>query len=119
MKEDADDERMEILGPREETEEEFLRSAQGFLLSLNVNRYFIHVMYTFVLFAAIIWLSLLTENTMAKVEENKEVLEELEIENAQLTYEAAKAERRTTVELRLEELGSQVTEPEKPATRLP
>ena len=56
---------------------------------------------------------------MAKVEENKEVLEELEIENAQLTYEAAKAERRTTVELRLEELGSRVTEPEKPATRLP
>ena len=35
-----------------------------------------------------------------------------------ITYEAAKAERRTTVEARLTELGSKVGEPEKPATRL-
>ena len=89
-----------------------------FLLSLNVNRYFIHVMYTFLLFGLIIWLSLMTESTMAKVEQAKAELKELEIENAELTYEAAKAERRTTVEARLTELGSKVGEPEKPATRL-
>lgn len=89
------------------------------LLSLDVGRYFVHVMYTFLLFGVIIWISLMTENTMARVESNKKVLEELEIENVQLTFEAAKAERRTTVEARLEELGSEVTEPEKPAVRLP
>ncbi len=89
-----------------------------FLLRLNVGRYFVHVMYTFLLIAIVIWLSLMTESTMAKVESNKAVLKELEIENAELTYEAAKAERRTTVEARLKALGSGVTEPEKPAVRL-
>lgn len=89
-----------------------------FLLRLNVGRYFVHVMYTFLLIAIVIWLSLMTESTMAKVENNKAVLKELEIENAELTYEAAKAERRTTVEARLKALGSEVTEPEKPAVRL-
>lgn len=89
-----------------------------FLLRLNVGRYFVHVMYTFLLIAIVIWLSLMTESTMAKVESNKAVLKELEIENAELTYEAAKAERRTTVEARLKALGSEVTEPEKPAVRL-
>ena len=89
-----------------------------FLLRLNVGRYFVHVMYTFLLFGLIIWLSLMTESTMAKVEQAKAELKELEIENAELTYEAAKAERRTTVEARLTELGSKVGEPEKPATRL-
>ena len=89
-----------------------------FLLRLNVGRYFVHVMYTCLLFGLIIWLSLMTESTMAKVEQAKAELKELEIENAELTYEAAKAERRTTVEARLTELGSKVGEPEKPATRL-
>lgn len=89
-----------------------------FLLRLNVGRYFVHVMYTFLLFGLVIWLSLMTESTMAKVERSKAELKELEIENAELTYEAAKAERRTTVEARLRELGSKVGEPEKPATRL-
>ena len=89
-----------------------------FLLRLNVGRYFVHVMYTFLLFGLIIWLSLMTESTMAKVEQAKAELKELEIENAELTYEAAKAERRTTVEARLTELGSKVGEPEKPAARL-
>lgn len=90
-----------------------------FLLRLNVGRYFVHVMYTFLLIAVVIWLSLMTESTMAKVEQNKAVLKELEIENAELTYEAAKAERRTTVAERLKALGSEVGEPEKPAVRLP
>ena len=89
-----------------------------FLLRLNVGKYFVHVMYTFLLFAVIIWLSLMTESTMARVEEAKAVLKELEIENSELTYEAAKAERRTTVEARLKALGSEVAEPMKPAVEL-
>ena len=89
-----------------------------FLLRLNVGKYFVHVMYTFLLFAVIIWLSLMTESTMARVEEAKAVLKELEIENSELTYEAAKAERRTTVEARLKGLGSEVAEPMKPAVEL-
>lgn len=89
-----------------------------FLLRLNVGRYFVHVMYTFLLIAIVIWMSLMTEGTMARVEKNKAVLKELEIENAELTYEAAKAERRTTVGARLEALGSKVAEPTKPAERL-
>lgn len=98
----------------------FLAVLKGeFLLRLNIGRYFVHVIYTFALFAVIIWISLMTEKTMARVEENKAVLKELEIEHAELTYEAAKAERRTTVETRLKELGSDLGEPQKPAVRLP
>jgi len=48
-----------------------------FLLRANVGRYFIHVLYTFFLFVVIIWISLKTEATMAKVEKNRTVINEL------------------------------------------
>lgn len=94
----------------------FMAMLKGeFLLRLNVGKYFMHVMYTFFLFAMIIWISLMIETTMAKVEKNKASLKELEIENSELTYSLSKIQRRTTVEKRLKALGSQVTEPSKPA----
>lgn len=97
----------------------FIAMLKGeFLLRLNVGKYFVHVMYTFALFALIIWISLLIETTMAKVENNKASLTELEIENAELTYELAKVQRRSVVEKQLEALGSKVTEPSKPAQRI-
>lgn len=97
----------------------FLAVVKGeFLLRLNAGKYFVHIMYAFLLLAASIWCSLMIEDTMAKVERNKATIRELEIENSQLVFDLAKSERRSEVEKRLEELGSRVTEPDKPATTI-
>lgn len=87
-----------------------------FLLRLNVGRYFIHIAYTFLLFGLIIWISLMIETTMSKVEKNKAVLHELEIVHSQKVFEVVNISRRSSVERMLGEMGSKVTEAEKPAT---
>lgn len=89
-----------------------------FLLRLNVGRYFAHIVYTFFLFAMVIWLSLMIETSMAKVEKNKTTLRELEIQHSQKTFEVVKLSRRSQVESELKRLGSNVGEPQKPATVL-
>lgn len=89
-----------------------------FLLRLNVGRYFIHIAYTFFLFAMVIWLSLMIDNTMSKVEKNKKTLQELEIVHSQKTYEIVSLSRRSTVNDLLQQMGSDVQEAQQPATRL-
>lgn len=89
-----------------------------FLLRLDVGRYFIHIVYTFFLFAMIIWISLMIESTMNKVERNKAVLRELEIVHTQKTFEVVSLSRRTSVNNMLQQMGSKVTEPQQPATVL-
>lgn len=89
-----------------------------FLLRLNVGRYFIHIVYTFFLIAMIIWISLMIESTMTKVERNKAVLRELEIVHTQKVFDVVKLTRRSSVNDMLQEMGSKVTEPVNPATRL-
>lgn len=86
------------------------------LLRLNAGRYFVHIAYTFVMIALIIWISLMVESSMAKVEQNNKVIEELEIANSQKTFEVVKLSRRSTVASMLKEMGSKVTEAEAPAT---
>ena len=89
-----------------------------FLLRLDVGRYFIHIAYTFFLFAMIIWISLMIEGTMNKVERGKAVLHELEIVNTQKTFEIVSLTRRSSVKDMLQAMGSKVTEPQNPATVL-
>lgn len=87
-----------------------------FLLRMNAGRYLIHIIYTFFLFGMVIWISLSIETTMAKVEKNKATLEELQIAYSQKTYDVVSLTRRSSVEARLQALGSEVDEPQKPAT---
>jgi len=89
-----------------------------FLLRLNVGKYFVHILYTFFLFGAIIWVSLMIETTMAKVEKNKAEIKELEIVHAQKVFEVVNVSRRSSVQERLSQMGSDVHEAEKPATVL-
>jgi hypothetical protein len=89
-----------------------------FLLRLDVGRYFIHIVYTFFIFAMIIWISLMIEGTMNKVERGKAVLHELEIVHTQKTFEVVSLTRRSTVNDMLQKMGSKVTEPTSPATVL-
>ena len=86
-----------------------------FLLTLNAGRYLTHIAYTFFLLAMAIWISLMIETTMARVESNKEIISELQIANSQKVYEMTELGRRSSVERRLSELGSEVKEAEKPA----
>ena len=89
-----------------------------FLLRLNVGRYFIHIVYTFFLFAMIIWISLMIEGTLNKVERNKAVLHELEIVHSQKTFDLVRISKRSSVNTMLQEMGSKVTEPQQPQTEL-
>ncbi len=89
-----------------------------FLLRLDVGRYFVHIVYTFFLFAMIIWISLMIEGTMNKVERNKAILRELEIVHTQKTFEVVSISKRSSVNDLLQQMGSKVTEPQAPATIL-
>lgn len=95
----------------------FMAALKGeFLLRLNVGKYFIHIIYIFFLFVMTIWISLMIETSLAKMEKNTAVIKELEIEYSQKLYEEAKASRRSQVEANLEAMGSELKEAEKPAT---
>ena len=89
-----------------------------FLLRLNAGKYFVHILYTFFLFGVIIWISLMIETTMARVETNKKEIKELEIVHAQRVFDVVNISRRSQVQERLREMGSDVHEAEKPATIL-
>lgn len=86
-----------------------------FFLRMNAGRYLVHIAYTFFLFGMIIWISLMIETTMAKVERNKEELKELQIANSQKTFDVVSLSRRSAVEETLGKLGSEVKEAENPA----
>lgn len=89
-----------------------------FLHRLNVGQYFVHIVFTFFLFVVVIWISIMVETTMAKVERNKQTLKELEIAHSQKTFEVVSLSRRSEVDRMLKDMGSKVTEAEKPATIL-
>ena len=95
----------------------FLAALKGeFLLRLNVGRYFIHIIYIFFLFVMVIWISLMIETSLAKMENNTAIIKELEIEYSQKIFEEAQASRRSQVEATLESMGSELKEAEKPAS---
>lgn len=89
-----------------------------FLLRMHASRYFIHIIYTFFLFWISIWLSLKIEKTMTRVEENRKTLADVEIYHAQKTVELAGLSKMSKVQKMLEESGSKLTMPAKPADRL-
>ncbi len=89
-----------------------------FLLRLQVSKYFIHILYTFFLLWVSIYLSLKIEKTMAKVEDNRKALEDIEISHTQKTIELVSLGRISTVQDHLREQGSALGIPEEPAVRI-
>ena len=87
-----------------------------FLLRMNVERYMIHIVLVFVLFAMAILFSFGVDNTLATLERNRHTIEELEIRRSKLEFELKTINRRAEVISILKEQGSKVGEPEKPAT---
>jgi hypothetical protein len=94
----------------------FIALGRGDLLTrLRVDRLLPYILYLFVLGCISIWMSYHAEQTMLKVQKNNEIIRTLKIYNAQKTYELVGLDRIATVERMLEEAGSQVKAPEKPA----
>ena len=98
------------------TKEFFIALGRGDLLTrLRVDRLLPYILYLFLLGCISIWMSYHAEQTMLKVQKNNEVIRTLKIYNAQKTYELVGLDRIATVERMLEEAGSQVKAPQKPA----
>lgn len=86
-----------------------------FLLRLRVDKYFVHILYTFAIFWLMIMMSLMVQKTLVAVEKNKTVLNDLRIYHAQKTVELVEMGRLSTIEDLLEKSGSLLEMPEKPA----
>ena len=85
------------------------------LLRMRVDRLFPYMLYAFVLGWLSIWMSYRMEQTMIIVERNRKELESLKIYHAQKTCEYVGFDRISTIETMLEEKGSDIKAPEKPA----
>ncbi len=85
------------------------------LLRMRVDRLFPYILYAFLLGWLSIWMSYKMELTMTQAENNKKELEALKIYHAQKTCEYVGLDRISTIETMLEEKGSAVKAPEKPA----
>lgn len=94
----------------------FIALGRGELLTrMRVDKLFPYILYLFLLGCISIWMSYKSEQTMLKVQQNNRTLRTLKIYNAQKTYEIVGLDRIATVEKMLEDAGSQVKAPEKPA----
>ena len=85
-----------------------------FLLRLKIGRYFINIVAVFIVITLTIYISLLIDNTLTKVERGKTVIAEQEAVIAMRSYELSSLTRRSTAVKHLQELGSTLTEAEKP-----
>ena len=85
------------------------------LLRMRVDRLFPYILHAFVLGWLSIWMSYRMEQTMIIVERNRKELESLKIYHAQKTCEYVGFDRISTIETMLEEKGSEIKAPEKPA----
>ena len=88
------------------------------LLKLGLDKLFPFILYTFFLAVVSIWLSYKAEITMQKVEDNKKKIENLKIENLDKTCSIMRLTKISTIEKMLEESGSAVKAPQKPAYRI-
>lgn len=88
------------------------------LLRLRVDKSLPYILYAFLLAMISIFMSYKAEQTMLKMERNKTTLETLKIYHGQKTCDIVSFDRISTVETMLEELGSDVRPPQKPADKL-
>lgn len=88
------------------------------LLRLKMDQYIFHIAWLFVVFAAMIGYGMMVDNTLAKIQKNKGVINDLEIKKAERLYELESLKRVTTLEERLEELGSDLKRPDSPLMKI-
>lgn len=86
-----------------------------FLERMRVDKLFPYILYTVFIGIVSIWLSYKAEKTMLRVEVNKDRIESLKYAHANKTCEIIGLSRISTVEKMLEESGSELRIPERPA----
>lgn len=96
--------------------ETLISIGQGtFLIRMRVDKLFPYILVLFILGCANIWLSYEVEQAALRVEKNKDEIETLKIYHSHLTGEIVELNRISTIEKMLEEMGSEVRIPDKPA----
>lgn len=88
------------------------------LLRLRVDKLLPFILYAFFLAMVSIFMSYKAEQTMLRMERNKANLETLRIYHGQKTCDIVSLNRLSTIETMLEELGSNLQPPQKPADKL-
>ena len=86
-----------------------------FLLRLKAHKLFPYILVFFVLGCLNIWLNYEVEQAALEFEKNKKELEANKIYHSHLTGEIIELNRISTIESMLEQVGSEVRIPEKPA----
>ena len=92
-----------------------IRSGE-FLLRIRADKYYMHIMYLFLLMWMTILLSLQVDKTLTRVGDNKVALEKLRIQYAEKEAALVKLHSASAAQIRLKELGSEATLPSEPAT---
>ena len=87
-----------------------------FLLRIRLDKYYMHVMYLFLLMWVTILLSLQVDKTLARVGDNKAAIEELRIHHAEKEAALVKLRSASATETRLEKMGSKAAMPTEPPT---
>ena len=87
-----------------------------FLLRIRADKYYMHIMYLFLLMWVTILLSLQVDKTLTKAGANKAAIEELRIHHTESEAALVKIKSASATETRLKKLGSEAKMPTEPAT---
>ena len=87
-----------------------------FLLRIRADKYYMHIMYLFLLMWVTILLSLQVDKTLTRAGDNQAALDVLRIHYAEKEAALVKLHSASAAESRLKELGAELTLPQEPAT---
>ena len=87
-----------------------------FLLRVRADKFYMHIMYLFLLMWLTIMLSLQVDKTLTVAGSNKAALEELHTRHAEKEAALVKLRSASATEARLQRMGSQAAMPKEPAT---
>lgn len=84
------------------------------MLRLNADKYILHIAAIMLGSWSVVLVDIMSEHSMAKLERNKRIVNELKIEHAHKTVSLVKIGRLSTLQNMLERSGSDVTIPDTP-----
>lgn len=87
-----------------------------FLLRIRADKYYMHIMYLFLLMWVTILLSLQVDKTLTKAGDNQAAIDQLRIYHAEKEAALVKLHSASAAETRLKELGVNIALPQEPAT---
>ncbi len=87
-----------------------------FLLRIRADKYYMHIMYLFLLMWVTILLSLQVDKTLTKAGDNQAAIDQLRIHYAEKEAALVKLHSASAAEARLKELGADLSMPQEPAT---